>query len=161
MSTRRSFPSSHKFVWPGACESKGRLSRSDVIISQKYGVLDCMNKYSYMCFCVWQFYLLIMSIFTYKEKMIIYYAQSHINVFKIKWFSSHSIGKISCCQIRDLNSNLAYIKNRLTSWPDSKNNHHETNVIGSDTILILKKKRGKLHFTTLNYHPFFTLPPKL
>ncbi len=136
MSTRSSFPSSHKFVWPGACESKGRLSRSDVIISQKYGVLDCMNKYSYMCFCVWQFYLLIMSIFTYKEKMITYYAQSHINVFRIKWFSSRSIDKIFFCQIRDLNSKLAYAKNRLTSWPDSKNNHHETNVIGSDTILI-------------------------
>ena len=134
----------------GRVRAREDFPRSNVIISQKYGVLDCMNKYSYMCFCVWQFYLIIMSIFTYKEKMITYYAQSHINVFKIKWFSSGSIGKISCCWIRDLNSNLAYTKNQLTSWPDNKNNHHEANVIGSDAILIKKKMfyevRRKINF---------------
>ena len=45
-------------------------------------------------------------------------------------------------------------KNYL-SWILDAEIHLEVMNLG-DTI-----KEGKLHFTTLNYHSFFTLPPKL
>ena len=42
-----------------------------------------------------------------------------------EWVPVSSIGKVSCHRIRDLDSNLAYIKNQLVPWPDGKINYHE------------------------------------
>ena len=39
--------------------------------------------------------------------------------------------------IRDLDSNSAYTKNEMVSWPDGKSNHHRVDVIGSNVIITI------------------------
>ena len=45
-------------------------------------------------------------------------------------------GKVTCPRARDLGSNPTYTKNQLVSWPDNRNNHHDTKKINLTNTLV-------------------------
>ena len=46
------------------------------------------------------------------------------------------IGKVTCCQARDLGSNPTYTKNQLVSWPDGRSNHHGVKKINLTNTIV-------------------------
>jgi hypothetical protein len=72
-----------------------------------------------------------------------------IELTNLLWILVNSISEVSCPRIRDLDSNFAYTKNQLVSWPDDKRNYHGTDAISSNPIISIYIIQIKIKLTNL------------